>query len=168
MCGQASNLSKLPASLFWGKWGGCTWNFWSLLCTTCLIEIAMLGAKASQEVNALSITKPIKYFPLNISTENITLLEDVCGNNMTGERSAVLVPLLDVCLLPPSAPLACSTPWVGITICPSIFWSYWQSIWVVQGASLPLADPGNCTLGRHLCASMEQGWRRGGCASSEV
>lgn len=56
----------------------------------------MLVAKASQKVNALSATKPRKYFSLSLSTESITLLEEVCGNNMTGEQRAALVPLLNV------------------------------------------------------------------------
>lgn len=56
----------------------------------------MLVDKASQKVNALSVTKPRKYFPLGLCTESIMLLGEVCGNNMTGEQSAALVPLLDV------------------------------------------------------------------------
>lgn len=60
-----------------------------------MIEIAMLVAKAGQKMDALSVTKRRKYFPLGLSTESITLLEEICGNDMTGEQNAAPVPLLN-------------------------------------------------------------------------
>jgi len=59
-----------------------------------MIEIATLVAKASQILDALSVTKPRKYFPLSFSTESIAVLEDISRSGVTGEQNAALVPPL--------------------------------------------------------------------------
>lgn len=43
-----------------------------------MIKIAELVANAGQKMDALSVIKPRKYFPLSFSTESIMLLEEMC------------------------------------------------------------------------------------------
>lgn len=54
----------------------------------------MLVAKASQKMDALSVTNPRKYFTLSLSAESITLLKEKCRSDTAGEQNATLVALL--------------------------------------------------------------------------